>query len=129
MYFNQSLKVTYKRKNDTVNTEIEISKEYLNRFYVHLETSQKESDAMLYRLAQQITYREELRVLVLKGLGGSYHRLEANLCNHPGDVKEAAYQTLKEWFRFQPCKKQAYRSLCSALEQANMPLLIEALND
>ena len=81
---------------------------------------------MLYRLAQQITCREELRVLVLKGLRGPYHRLEANRCNHPGDVKEAAYQTLMEWFRFQPGKEQ---SLCSALEQANMTLLIEVLND
>ena len=84
---------------------------------------------MLYRLAQQTTCREELRILVLKGLEGPYHRLEANLCNHPGDIKEAAYQTLKEWFRYQPGIKQAHQSLCSAWEQANMAFLIEVLND
>ena len=82
---------------------------------------------MLYRLAQQITCREELRVLALRGLGVPYHRLEASLCNHPGDIEGAAHQALKEWFRAQTGEKQAYHKLCSALKQANMDFLINVL--
>ena len=86
------------------------------------------TDEMLLILASCITGSAELRVLGFHGLNMEFHRVDAHLSNSPHSITDAAYEMIREWRLSQPDRKQAYRSLCGALKDANMALLIERLH-
>ena len=86
------------------------------------------TDFMILRLAQQITFEEEFRVLATKGLRVPYHRLQASLYNHCF-IQMAAHETLREWSISFENRKMAYLKLCEALRETNMSHHIRALEN
>ena len=79
----------------------------------------------LHDVARQLVSPLDVRSLGLR-LGVADYTIDAALYNHKGDIQEAAYAVLKEWFKGQENRTEAYVQLHTALRHLTVGLSHEA---
>ena len=73
---------------------------------------------ILFELAERITTTREVRAVGLKLL--SDDKVEVALTNHKGNIGDAAYQILRDWFRDQGHGNEAWTALVGVLDMVGL---------